>query len=70
MKFKSDIIVKMRIIETECGVTYRCNIAGDSWERLYGDSWEPVFFNEEDDCIEEFTRYFNEKYGTDIDEVI
>jgi len=70
MKFVSDVIIKMRIIKTEYGVVYRSNIAGDDWERLYGESWKPVFFEEEDECIEEFTRYFHEKYGTDIDEPI
>jgi hypothetical protein len=61
MRFKSDIIIKSRIIETEYGVTYRTNMEGTSWERLYGESWEPVFLDEEKQCIEEFTRYFYNK---------
>lgn len=61
MRFKSDIIIKSRIIETEYGVTYRTNMDGTSWERLYGESWESVYLDEEKQCIEEFTRYFYDK---------
>jgi len=63
MKFKSDYIVKIRVIETEHGVTYRTDMSGETWERLYGESWEPVFFGEEDEVKEEFVRYFHEKHG-------
>jgi len=59
MRFKSDRIFKIRIIETEHGVTYRTDMTGETWERLSGVSWEPVFFGEEDEAKEEFVRYFN-----------
>lgn len=52
MKFLS---VKSRTIyeiETDTGIFYRTNINGSYWERLYGDSWEPVFMNEESECID------------------
>lgn len=64
MLFKTDEIIKLRVIETEYGVMYRCSMDGKNWERLFGETWEPVFFGEEDECIEEFVRYFNEKYGS------
>lgn len=63
MRFKTDKIIKSRIIETEYGVVYRCNMEGTVWERLFGEIWKPVFFGEEDECKEEFVRYFNEKNG-------
>lgn len=63
MRFKKDNIIKSRIIETEYGIVYRCNMEGTEWYRLYGETWEPVFFDEEDQCKEEFVRYFYGKNG-------
>lgn len=50
--------------ETADGVSYRTDLGGVSWERLYGNSWEPVFLEEEDQCKDAFNRYMkgqNEK---------